>query len=117
MTHTAINNILGEMQDRLHLQCLSEETMVDTYRFLHDADGTTLAATLVNDGNDNYHAEDVQTESCCDRRHNLLTAEVARLAVFDMYATAQEIEEQRDDKARFTSDPYAYYGVSRSDFV
>jgi GTP cyclohydrolase II len=111
-----IETMKSQMAQELSKCCYDEGVMQDEYEYMYDTEDSGVFVLLRNEGDGIYKAADVVADSRADKKHPNIEAALKDVTL-DLSDVEKEIEETIDSQRRLTSDPYAYYGVSRSDFV
>lgn len=116
MTHKTITALLDLMEAYIWQECNSDNEMQDSLDYIYDNGDTSIIATLVHDHSGIYHVTEVGTDSYLCRQHPRI-AEALEGKTIDLSDLYREVERRQEDEALMESDPYAFYGVSRGDFL
>jgi hypothetical protein len=113
---TTVDTILHRIGRALTDECNDQDRMVDEFNYAYDGWNNYLEAHLYSSGDNIYTIDEVfiHNDNECSR-NNLIDALTG--TVFDLSDTAYDIEERLKEREAYEHDPYAFYGVSRSDFV
>lgn len=94
----------------------SEDTMLDEYEYMYDTEDSVVFVRLQHEGGGMYRATDVIADSRAEKKHPNIEAALQGV-ILDLSDTYRELEEQKEKAKLFANDPYAYYGMSRWDFL
>lgn len=114
--HALIERMIDEMEHELSENCYSEDTMQDEYEYMYDTDDSGVFVRLRHEGGGTYRATDAIADSRAEKKHPNIEAALKGITL-DLGDVYRELETQSDNMKRLAKDPYAYYGVSRWDFV
>lgn len=114
--HGLIDKMINEMGRELAECCYSEDAMQDEFEYMYDTEDSGVFVLLQHTGGGIYKATDVIADSRAEKKHPNVEAALQGITL-DLSDVESEIEEINDDRQRLASDPYSFYGVSRSDFV
>lgn len=114
--HALIERIIEEMGHELSESCYSEYTMQDEYEYMYDTDDSGVFVILRHEGGGMYKVTDVIADSRAEKKHPNIEAALKGIAL-DLGDVYRELETDKNEAELLAKDPYAYYGVSRWDFV
>lgn len=113
---TTVDTILHRIGRALTDECNNQDRMVDEFNYAYDGWNNYLEAHISSSGDNIYTVDEVFIHNDNERsRNNLVDALTG--TVFDLSDTAYDIEERLKEREAYEHDPYAFYGVSRSDFL
>lgn len=113
--HRMISHILDDMEGSVAKYNDDNCEMVEYWDVYYETEDNCVCATLRLDGDD-YIVSDVVVDSQVEKKHPRLE-EALEGQKIDVSYMAKEIEERIEESKALERDPYAFYGVSRSDFV